>query len=91
MKILIIAKWFVPMNVIGAVRPYNFAKELSKQGVQVTCIAAQTDQNKSEPEFNFNVCRVPYGKLERWNKNRINQNKPSSRKIYKLVKCCFGC
>ncbi len=78
MKILVIAKLFVPLNTIGAIRPYNFAKELSANGVEVTCVTSELEIGKTDLDFSFNVCRVPGGKVEAWNKRRINQNKTAN-------------
>lgn len=38
MKILIVSRLFFPNNAIGAVRPTNIAKELSRLGNEVTCV-----------------------------------------------------
>lgn len=78
MKVLIIAKWFAPMNIIGAVRPYNFAEGLYNLDAKVTVVTTELEPDKEELDFNYNVVRVPYGKIEAWNKRRIQSVKASS-------------
>ena len=75
MKILIVTKLFPPMNVIGAVRPFNFAKELSELDVAVTCVTGELENGKEETYFNFNLHRVNYGPIERWNRKRVQKGK----------------
>ena len=81
MKVLIIAKWFAPMNIIGAVRPYNFADGLHKLDAKVTVVTSELEPNKEELDFNYSVVRVPYGKIEAWNKGRIQAGKTSSTTV----------
>jgi hypothetical protein len=63
------------MNVIGAVRPYNFAKELSNLGFQVTCVTGELESGKTERDINFDICRVECGAIECWNKNRVQKGR----------------
>lgn len=48
MKIIILAMYFPPVNMIGAVRPYQIAKYLAKQGYDVTVITSYSDNYQSK-------------------------------------------
>ncbi len=48
MKILIICTWFFPDTAIAAKRPYNFAKQLSKLGHEVTVLRSGAINNAIE-------------------------------------------
>lgn len=51
MKIFLIAEFFPPMNMIGAVRPYQLAKFLVEHGHSVTVFTSYDDNNASKDYF----------------------------------------
>lgn len=51
MKIFLIAEFFPPMNMIGAVRPYQLAKFLVENGHSVTVFTSYDDNHASKDYF----------------------------------------
>ncbi len=60
LNILIICSWFPPDTAIGAIRPYMFAKYLSKEGNNVTVIRLGTFEKKPDinMEYDFSNFKV---------------------------------
>jgi len=56
-KIILLAIFFPPTNVIGAVRPYQFAKKLSEIGHDVTVITLM-DEIREDKNYDVNLSSI---------------------------------
>lgn len=91
MKIILIAEFFPPVNMIGAVRPYQLAKFLIEKGHNVTVFTSYSDNHASKDylvDFDkIDIISVTPNKLisildyEHPNANRLKILKQISRNI----------
>lgn len=91
MRIFLIAEFFPPMNMIGAVRPYQLAKFLVEHGHNVTVFTSYDDNHASKDYFvdfdNVDVVSVTPNRVvsildyEHPNANRVKLLKQVSRNI----------
>ncbi len=78
-RVLLLAYYFPPNEMIGSQRPYSWAKYFAQSGLYPTIITRNWDSNSSGVEYekndSFEVYRIPFaeGKQEPYNSPRIEQ------------------
>lgn len=102
-KIVILTNYFPPHNIVGARRPYYFAKYLSELGNEVTVITSKTTDKTAtfwQPDnltFNFRVIYVKketytdnfiYSKLKKLTEKKAN-DKSFRNKILRNIAILF--
>ncbi|SCA63092.1 Uncharacterized protein SCG7086_AJ_00030 [Chlamydiales bacterium SCGC AG-110-P3] len=82
MRILIISSYFPPLNAIGSLRPYSWAKTWQDDGHDVTVLTCEPPSHASQgldvEEFNFDVIRVPLPRFIRKLQDRFHRSAPSN-------------
>lgn len=84
MRILIVSPFFPPLNSIGSLRPYSWAKFWSQEGHNVTVLTTKktlSPQDLQLPCEGFSVMEIPYANfLTSWKKDYqgMAKNGPSS-------------
>lgn len=82
MRILIISTFFPPLNSIGSLRPYSWAKYWSRAGHEVSVLTTQkppSDQDLKMSHHGFTVHEVPFASfLNSWKKDYQNTQQPKN-------------
>lgn len=85
MRILIISPFFPPLNSIGSLRPYSWAKFWSQEGHSITVLTTKktpTPQDLHLPCEDFHVQEIPYASfLTSWKKEYQTMQKEKTPQI----------